>query len=112
MRRRDFLRSLAAGAAALVAPAVLAGEAARRLDIVSRTLDINGKAAKNQPVRTITLEKFEKLFRKINLLSQAEMAEKSYLRADVSRTTKSRSNRDRIPRKRKLGRLGIVSRKS
>ncbi len=46
MRRRDFLRSLAAGAAALVAPAVLAGEAARRLDIVSRTLDINGKAAK------------------------------------------------------------------
>ncbi len=46
-------------------------------------MDINGKAVKNQPVRTITLEKFEKLFRKINLMSQAEIAEK-YQIGDVA----------------------------
>ena len=46
MKRRDFLGGLAAGAALLTAPPVLARQAARRLDIVSRTIEVNGKPAK------------------------------------------------------------------
>jgi exopolyphosphatase/guanosine-5'-triphosphate,3'-diphosphate pyrophosphatase len=46
-------------------------------------MDMNGKSVKNEPVRTITQDKFEKLFRKINLMSRTEMAEK-YQISDVA----------------------------
>lgn len=47
MRRRDFLGGLAAGATLLGAPLVFAASLTpRRLDIVSRTLEVNGKSAK------------------------------------------------------------------
>ncbi len=46
MRRRDFLNGLVTGAAILAAPPGFAGGTTRRLDIVSRTIEVNGKPAK------------------------------------------------------------------